>query len=56
MEVSADSKRAHIAFLQCLGWVIGMCALPMIAWILKDWSLLMVFTTIPCAIYFFMFK
>lgn len=56
MEVSADNKRAHIAFLQCLGWVIGMCALPMIAWILKDWALLMVFTTIPCIIYFFMFK
>lgn len=56
MEVSAENKRAYIAFIQCLGWVIGMCALPMIAWICKDWVLMMICTTVPCAVFFFTFK
>ncbi|KAL0271477.1 UNVERIFIED_CONTAM: hypothetical protein PYX00_008558 [Menopon gallinae] len=56
MEVSDARKRSYVAFLQCVGWVIGLCVLAMMAWVLKDWQLIMVVSTLPCLAYFFMYK
>ena len=56
MEVSDEKKRSHIAFLQCTGWVLGLCLLILIAWGLRDWKLIMLVSTLPNIVCFFMYE
>lgn len=37
--------------LQCLGWTMGMCILPMIFWVVKDWIWFLTLTTLPALIF-----
>ncbi|GLH06711.1 Uncharacterized protein GBIM_12174 [Gryllus bimaculatus] len=56
MEVSAGDKRGHIAMLQCLGWTLGICAVPLLAWAFTHWVTLMLITTLPCVPFIFLHK
>lgn len=56
MEMSAADKRAHIAMLQCLGWTVGVCLMPMVAWATGDWVTFLIITSAPCALFFLAYK
>ncbi|XP_069687232.1 carcinine transporter-like isoform X2 [Periplaneta americana] len=56
MEMSAENKRAQIAMLQCLGWTLGVCLMPMIAWVTGDWIAFIILTSAPCALFFFCYR
>lgn len=56
MEMSAADKRAHIAMLQCLGWTLGVCLMPMVAWATGDWVAFLIITSAPCAVFFLAYK
>lgn len=56
MEMSAADKRAHIAMLQCLGWTLGVCLMPMVAWATRDWVAFILLTSAPCAVFFLAYK
>ncbi|GFG29642.1 hypothetical protein Cfor_10087 [Coptotermes formosanus] len=56
MEMSAADKRAHIAMLQCLGWTLGVCLMPMVAWATRDWVAFIIITSAPCAVFFLGYK
>jgi hypothetical protein len=56
MEMSAADKRAHIAMLQCLGWTVGVCLMPMVAWATGDWVTFLIITSAPCAVFFLAYK
>ncbi|XP_017787307.1 PREDICTED: organic cation transporter 1-like [Nicrophorus vespilloides] len=53
MEISKNEDRAHIAMMQCLGWTVGLCMLPLLMWVLRDWYYFMLVTTLPCFLYMF---
>lgn len=53
MEISEEQSRAHIAMMQCLGWTIALCILPMTFWVVRDWSTFMLVTTLPCLVFLF---
>lgn len=56
MEMSAPEKRAHIAMLQCLGWTLGVCLMPLVAWATGDWVAFIIITSAPCAVFFLAYK
>jgi hypothetical protein len=57
MEMSAADKRAHIAMLQCLGWTLGVCLMPLVAWSTAgDWVSFLIITSAPCAVFFLAYK
>lgn len=56
MEMSAADNRAHIAMLQCLGWTMGICLMPMVAWLTRDWVTFLIITSAPCAAFCFTYK
>ncbi|KAK6631354.1 hypothetical protein RUM44_005880 [Polyplax serrata] len=56
MEVSDEKTRSYIAFLQCAGWVFGLCILAFVAWVVRDWKLIMLVTTLPNIICFCLYK
>ncbi|PSN35676.1 hypothetical protein C0J52_21767 [Blattella germanica] len=37
IELSSSEQRANVIMLQSLGWTLGMCLIPLVAWITKDW-------------------
>ncbi|CAO1419238.1 unnamed protein product [Diamesa serratosioi] len=51
METSKEDDRAHIAMMQCLGWTLGMCVMPMVFWYVKDWVWFLMLTTLPCGLF-----
>ncbi|KAF2880324.1 hypothetical protein ILUMI_25837 [Ignelater luminosus] len=55
MEICKDTDRAHIAMLQCLGWTIGLATMPLIMWGVGHWTYFMVLTTLPCALFLFLY-
>jgi hypothetical protein len=54
--MSAADQRAHIAMLQCLGWTLGVCLMPMVAWATRDWVAFILITSAPCAVFFSAYK
>ena len=54
--MSSADKRAHIAMLQCLGWTLGVCLMPLVAWATRDWVAFIIITSAPCAIFFLAYK
>uniref|UniRef100_A0AAG5CX02 Major facilitator superfamily (MFS) profile domain-containing protein n=1 Tax=Anopheles atroparvus TaxID=41427 RepID=A0AAG5CX02_ANOAO len=54
MEVSKSERRGHISMIQCIGWTIGMCTLPMVFWATKDWFWSLMIATLPIVIFLFM--
>ncbi|GLV42087.1 uncharacterized protein CBL_04954 [Carabus blaptoides fortunei] len=53
MEICEESKRAHIAMMQCLGWTAAMCIMPFILWAYGHWFPFILTTTIPCILFLF---
>lgn len=37
--------------MQCLGWTLGMCVMPMVFWYVKDWVWFLMLTTLPCGLF-----
>nr|CAD7200915.1 unnamed protein product [Timema douglasi] len=57
IEISASEERSLIALLQCIGWTAGLCTMPLVFWALSgDWSLFIIVTTIPSALFLFTCK
>lgn len=54
MEISPAEDRAFLAQMQNVGWTIGLSALPLIYWLLKDWFIFMLVTTVPLAAFLFL--
>uniref|UniRef100_A0A336MX72 CSON006225 protein n=1 Tax=Culicoides sonorensis TaxID=179676 RepID=A0A336MX72_CULSO len=50
MEICKGEDRAHIAMLQCWGWTMGMILMPLIFWIVRDWTPFLIITTLPLLI------
>lgn len=38
---------------QCIGWTVGLCALPMILWAIGDWVWFMLATSVPTLFFLF---
>ncbi|KDR09584.1 hypothetical protein L798_00320, partial [Zootermopsis nevadensis] len=55
-EMSSADKRAHIAMLQCLGWTLGVCLMPLVAWATRDWVAFLIITSAPCGVFLFAYK
>lgn len=53
MEISKPENRAQIAMIQCLGWALGMCLMPLIFWAVRDWQIFLVTTTAPIVLFLF---
>jgi len=51
METSREDDRAHIAMMQCIGWTMGMCIMPLVFWVVGDWVWFLMITTLPCGIF-----
>jgi MFS family permease len=47
METSKEEDRAHIAMMQCMGWSLGMCIMPLVFWAVGDWVWFLMLTTLP---------
>lgn len=47
METSKAEDRAYIAMMQCIGWTLGMCLMPLVFWLVRDWVWFLMFTTLP---------
>lgn len=47
MEISSIDGRASVTLLQNVGWSIGCCLMPILYWMLKDWTMFTLFSTIP---------
>nr|CAD7406604.1 unnamed protein product [Timema cristinae] len=57
IEISASDERSLIALLQCIGWTAGLCTMPLVFWALSgDWSMFLIVTTIPSALFLFTCK
>lgn len=39
--------RGKITMLQCIGWTLGICILPIVFALLRDWKIFLVLTSIP---------
>ena len=51
METSKEADRAYIAMMQCIGWTLGMCIMPLVFWIAGDWVWFLMLTTLPVGIF-----
>lgn len=51
METSKEDDRAHIAMMQCIGWTIGMCIMPLVFWAVGDWVWFLMITTLPVGLF-----
>lgn len=51
METSKEEDRAHIAMMQCIGWTIGMCIMPIVFWVVGDWVWFLMITTLPVGLF-----
>jgi hypothetical protein len=57
MEVSSVPQRSHITLLQCVGWTVGLCLTPLVAWAVGGhWQIFMLLTSVPCAAVFLAFR
>ncbi|KAJ9573947.1 hypothetical protein L9F63_008689, partial [Diploptera punctata] len=57
VEVSGPRDRSHIAMLQFVGWVTGICITPALAWITGgDWRVLMLSSSLPCLTFFLPYR
>ncbi|XP_067015468.2 organic cation/carnitine transporter 2 [Anabrus simplex] len=56
IEVSAHDKQAYLAMLQCLGWTLGICIMPLTAWASGNWVIFMLVTTLPAGLFLFVRK
>lgn len=48
-----SASRGKIAMWQCIGWTFGLCALPMILWLVGNWVWFMAVTSVPTLIFLF---
>uniref|UniRef100_A0A8D8B1T7 Solute carrier family 22 member 21 n=1 Tax=Culex pipiens TaxID=7175 RepID=A0A8D8B1T7_CULPI len=53
MEISKSERRGYISMMQCIGWTVGLCILPMVFWATRDWFWALMFTTIPIFLFIF---
>uniref|UniRef100_A0A8D8HW51 Solute carrier family 22 member 21 n=1 Tax=Culex pipiens TaxID=7175 RepID=A0A8D8HW51_CULPI len=53
MEISKSERRGYISMMQCIGWTMGLCILPMVFWATRDWFWALMFTTIPIFLFIF---
>lgn len=51
METSKEEDRAHIAMMQCIGWTLGMCIMPIVFWAVGDWVWFLMITTLPVGLF-----
>ncbi|CRK88958.1 CLUMA_CG002518, isoform A [Clunio marinus] len=51
METSKEEDRAHIAMMQCIGWTLGMCIMPLTFWAVGDWVWFLMITTLPIGLF-----
>lgn len=51
METSKEEDRAHIAMMQCIGWTLGMCIMPLVFWAVGDWVWFLMITTLPVGLF-----
>lgn len=51
METSKEEDRAHIAMMQCIGWTMGISIMPMVFWVLRDWTWFLMATTLPIGLF-----
>lgn len=51
METSKEEDRAHIAMMQCIGWTLGMCIMPLVFWVVRDWVWFLMITTLPIILF-----
>jgi len=56
METSKSDDRAHIAMLQSIGWTVGVCIMPLLFWMTKEWISFLLLTSLPCCIFLFFSK
>lgn len=47
MEISRDEDRAHASLVQAFSWTIGMCATPLMYWLISRWFIFSWITIIP---------
>lgn len=48
-----SERRGYISMMQCIGWTVGLCILPMVFWATRDWFWALMFTTIPIFLFIF---
>lgn len=53
MEISKSKDISHIAMLQCISWTLSLSVMPLIMWIVRDWFVFMLITTLPGALFLF---
>lgn len=46
-------NRADIAMFQSIAWTIGMCIMPLVFWLVRDWTYFMAITTLPLLMFAF---
>lgn len=51
--INFRDDRAHVAVIQSLSWTLGLCILPYIYWLVRDWFPFFILTTIPLAAFLF---
>ncbi|XP_017787299.1 PREDICTED: organic cation transporter 1-like [Nicrophorus vespilloides] len=56
MEISKTENRAYIAMLQCISATLGVCSLPLMMWVLRDWRYFIAVSTLPCIVFIFFGK
>ncbi|KAG8230554.1 hypothetical protein J437_LFUL010155 [Ladona fulva] len=56
MEFCSKQDRTKINMLQCIGWTLGICCMPLLAWAIGDWVTFTLSTTLPIVIFVFLLK
>lgn len=51
METSKEEDRGKIAMLQCVGWTIGLSIMPMVFWVVRDWTWFLLITSAPIVMF-----
>lgn len=42
--------------IQSLGWTVGMCLMPVILWVTRDWIMFLLITSLPQVLFIFFHK
>lgn len=53
METSREGDRGKIAMFQCIGWTMGLSIMPLVFWLVRDWVIFLMLTTLPIGLFAF---
>ncbi|XP_022258884.1 carcinine transporter-like [Limulus polyphemus] len=56
VEIVGKEKRTRLMGIACIGWTLGLCSLPLFAFIFRSWRTFGLITTCFCIPYFFYWR